>query len=170
MINLLNRRDASFYAVHFTRYFYLFIANIYTRCTSLPTALFPTYSSSLLITCPYHRILRSWTFFGISPTSVLPLIFSFLILSNLVTPHIHRNIFISATSIFFSCAFFTVHVTAPYTIAGLTIVLYTFSLILTFILLSHSTPDTFFEFLHPLWTLRLTSAFSVLRQCRSQML
>ena len=85
-------------------------------CTSILIALFPTYSSSLLITCPYHRILRSWTFFEISPTFVVPPIFSFLILSNLVTPHIHRNLFISATSIFFSCAFFTAHVSAPYTI------------------------------------------------------
>ena len=34
-------------------------------CTSIPITLFPTYSSSLLITCPYHRILRSWTFFEI---------------------------------------------------------------------------------------------------------
>ena len=77
--------------------------------TSIPITLFPTYSSSLLITCPYHRILRSWTFFEIAPTFVLPLIYSLLILSKLVTPHIHRNIFISATSIFFPCAFFTAH-------------------------------------------------------------
>ena len=68
------------------------------------------------------RILRSGTFFEISPTFVLPLI-SFLIVSKLVTPHIHRNIFISATSIFFSCAYFTALVSAPYTVAGLTIVL-----------------------------------------------
>ena len=92
-------------------------------CTSIPITLFPTYSSSLLITCPYHRILRSWTFFEISPIFVLPLICSFLILSKLVTPQIHSNIFISATSIFISCAFFTAHVSAPCTIAGLTIVL-----------------------------------------------
>ena len=92
-------------------------------CTSIPITLFPTYSSSLIITCPYHRILRSWAFFEISPTFVLPLIFSFLILSNLVTPHTHRNIFISATSIFFSFAFFNASVSAPYTISRLTIVL-----------------------------------------------
>ena len=66
-------------------------------CTSIPIALFPTYSSPLLITYPYHRILRSWTFFEVSPTFVLPLILSYIILSNLVTPHIHRN-FIYATS------------------------------------------------------------------------
>ena len=37
-------------------------------CTSISITLLPTYSSSLLTTCPYHRILRSWTFFEISPT------------------------------------------------------------------------------------------------------
>ena len=54
---------------------------------------------------------------------MLPLIFSFLILANLVTPHIHRNIFVSATFVLFSCALFTAYVSAPYTIVGLTIVL-----------------------------------------------
>ena len=68
-------------------------------CTSIPITLFPTYSSSLLVTRPYRRIPRSWTFFEISPTFVLPLIFSFLILSILVTPHIHRNSLISASSV-----------------------------------------------------------------------
>ena len=48
------------------------------------------------------------TFFEISPTFKLPLIFSFVILSNLVSPHVYGHIFISATAIFFSCAFFAV--------------------------------------------------------------
>ena len=39
-------------------------------CTSMPIILFPTCSSSLLIACPYHRIMRSWTVFEISPTAV----------------------------------------------------------------------------------------------------
>ena len=94
--------------------------------TSIPNTLFPTYSSSLLETCPYHFNLLSCTFLDISPTFVFPLILSFLILSILVTPLIHLNILISATSNFFSCAFFTAHVSAPYIIAGLTTVLYTF--------------------------------------------
>ena len=93
--------------------------------TSIPITLFPTYSSSLLETCPYHFNLLSCTFLDISPTFVVPLILSFLILSILVTPLIHFNILISATSNFFSCAFFTAHVSAPYIIAGLTTVLYT---------------------------------------------
>ncbi|KAK7086884.1 hypothetical protein SK128_003007 [Halocaridina rubra] len=77
------------------------------------------------------------------------LITSFLILSLLVTPHIHLNILISATSSFFSCVFFIAHVSAPYIIAGLTTVLCTLPLNLIPILLSHSTPDTFFQFFHP---------------------
>ena len=48
-----------------------------------------------------------------SPFSV-HLILSFLILSSLVTPLSYPNILISATSSFFSCAFFTAHVYAPY--------------------------------------------------------
>ena len=65
------------------------------------------------------------TFLHISPTFVVPLILSFLILSSLVTPLIRLNILISATSNFFSCAFFTTLVSALYIIAGLTTVLYT---------------------------------------------
>ena len=41
----------------------------------------------------------------------------------LATPRIHLNILISITSNFFSCAFFTAHVSAPYIIAGLTTIL-----------------------------------------------
>ena len=49
--------------------------------TSIPNTLFPTYSSSLLETCPYHFNLLSCTFLDISPTFVVPLILSFIILS-----------------------------------------------------------------------------------------
>ena len=37
--------------------------------TSITITLFPTYSSSLLNTCPYHFNLLSCTFLAISPTS-----------------------------------------------------------------------------------------------------
>ena len=72
------------------------------------------YSSSLLNTCPYHiNLLLSCTFLDNSPTFAVPQIISLLILSSLVTPHIYLNILISATSTFFSSAFFngtdTVH-------------------------------------------------------------
>ena len=96
----------------------------------------------------------------ISPSFVVPLILSFLILSSFVTPHIHRSILISATSNLFSCAFFNAHVSAPYISADLTTVLYIFPLIVTFILLSQKTPDTLFRFFHPLYTLWVTSASS----------
>ena len=92
--------------------------------TSIAITLLPTYSSSLLNTCQYHFNLLSCTFLDISPTFVVLLILSFLILSNFVTPLIHLNILISTTSNFFSCAFFTAQVSAPYIIAGLTTVLY----------------------------------------------
>ena len=74
-------------------------------CSSLymPIPLRPTFLHSL----------------DIVPTFGVPLILSFLILSSLVTPLIHLNILISATSNFCSCAFFTAHVSAPYIIAGL---------------------------------------------------
>ena len=105
-----------------------------------------------------HLDLLSCTFFVISPTFVAPHILSFLILSSFVTPHIHRSILISATSNFFSCAFFNAYVSAPYISAGLTTVLYTFPLIFTFILLSHNTPDTLFQVFHPICTRWVTSA------------
>ena len=55
--------------------------------TSILINLFPTYSSSLLVTRPYHLNLLSGTFLDNSPTSVL----SFLIQPIFVTPHIHIN-------------------------------------------------------------------------------
>ena len=47
------------------------------------------------------------------------LIISFLILSIFVTPQLYLNILISTTSNFFSCAFFTAHVSTSYIIASL---------------------------------------------------
>ena len=73
-------------------------------CTFISIALLPTQCSCLLITCPYHFNLLSWTSFVISPTFVVPLILSFLILfqlRNSAHPSYHC---ISATSNFFSCA------------------------------------------------------------------
>ena len=54
---------------------------------------------------------------------------------------------LSATSNFFSCVFFTAHVSAPYIIAGVTTVLYTLPLTLKLILRSHRIPDPLFQFL-----------------------
>ena len=118
-------------------------------CTSIAITLLPTHSSSLISTCPYHFNLLSCTFLDISPTFVVPIILSFLILSSLVTPLIHLIILISATSNFFYCAFFTAQVSAPYIIAGLTTVLYTFPLTPKRILRSHRIPVILFQFFHP---------------------
>ena len=49
---------------------------------------------------------------------------------------------------------------APFTSAGLPTVMYTFPLIFAFIFRSHNTPDTLFQFFHPLCTLWVTSASS----------
>ena len=71
--------------------------------TSISIASLPTCSSpSLLFKCPYHLILDSCIFLDTSTTFTVPLIYSFLILSLLVTPTDHLSIFISATSIFLS--------------------------------------------------------------------
>ena len=75
-------------------------SRFYAKCPSKNITLLTTYSSSLLSTCQYHFNLRSCTFLDISLTFVVPLILSFLILSSLVTPLIHLNILISATSNF----------------------------------------------------------------------
>ena len=117
--------------------------------TSIPITLFPTFSSSPPKACPYHFNLLSCTFLDISPTFVVPLILSFLILSILVTPLIHLNILNSSTSNFFFCAFLAAPVSAPYIIAGLTTVLYTFLLTLKLILRSHRISNILFQFFHP---------------------
>ena len=64
--------------------------------------------------CPYHFNFTFLHFLDILSTFVVLLIRSFKILSTLVTAIIHLNILISATSNFFSCPFFTAHLSAPY--------------------------------------------------------
>ena len=115
--------------------------------TSIPITLFPTYSYSLLETCPLQptllHFLGYFSHFCRPSNSLIP---------NSVQPGdslIHLNILISATSNFFSCAFFTAHVSAPCISAGLTTVLYTFPLTLKLILRSHRIPDILFQFFHP---------------------
>ena len=69
-------------------------------------------SPSLLITCPYQFNLLSVIFLEACATLVVPRMCSFMILSLRVTPHIHRSILISVTSIRFSCLFVVAHVSA----------------------------------------------------------
>ena len=106
-------------------------------------------SPSLLITCPYQINLLSVIFLEACATLVVPRMCSFLILSLRVTPHIHGSILISVTSIRFPCLFVVAHVSAPYSISGLITVLYTFPFSFTGILLSHSTPQHYLQFLQP---------------------
>ena len=80
--------------------------------------------------------------------------YSFLILSFLVTPLVNPNIFISSISS--TCFFVTATVSSPYNIAGLTTELYTFAFTLASTLLSQITPDTFLHPFYPACTLFFT--------------
>ncbi|XP_068182162.1 mitogen-activated protein kinase kinase kinase kinase 4 isoform X5 [Antennarius striatus] len=67
--------------------------------------LLPIYSLSLLWTCPNHLSLASLTLSPKPLTFAVPLMYSFLILSILVTPRENLSIFICATSSSVSCLF-----------------------------------------------------------------
>ena len=91
--------------------------------------------------------------------------YSFLILSFLVTLIANLNIFISATSISFTCFFVTATVSSPYTIVGLTTKLYTFPFTLAGNLLSQITPDSFLHPFHPGYTHFFTSLSQLPLSC-----
>ena len=93
------------------------------------------------MTCPYHLSLPSLIFIPNRSTLTVLLMWSFLILSFLVTPIANLNIFISATSISSTCFFVSATVSSPYNIAGLTTKLYTFPFTLPGNLRSQITPD-----------------------------
>ena len=109
------------------------------------------------MTCLYHLSLPSLIFIPNRATSTVPLMYSFLILSFLVTPIANVDIFISATSISSTCFFVTATVSSPCTIVGLTTELYTFPFTLPGNLLSEITPDTLLHPFHPSCTLFFTS-------------
>ena len=97
-----------------------------------------------------------------SPTFVVPLLLSFLILSSFVTPHIHRRILISATSntFIFLCllqrpCICPVHQCCSYHCS----VHLPIDLHVNFPVAQY-TPDTLFPFFHPICTLWVTSASS----------
>ena len=119
---------------------------------SISIVFLPTYSWSLLMTCPYHFSLPSLIFIPNRSTLMVLLMYSFL-----VTPIANLNIFISATSISSTCFFVTTTVSSPYTIAGLATELYTFPFILAGNFLSQITPDTLFQPFYPACTLFFTS-------------
>ena len=108
--------------VHFPfRFIYLFVCYSICRCVRVLflvmcrcVSSYPSPNTST----SFHRLS-----FRFLPLSLSPFI-SYMILSSFVTPRIHRSVLISATSNWFSCAFFNAHVPAPYTSAGLTTVLF----------------------------------------------
>ena len=101
-----------------------------------------------------------------------------------MTPLIHLNNLIPATSNVFSSAFINANFSAPYIIAGLTTFVNTFPLPLKLILLLHRTPGTFFSFSilivlyalspHPslhskpmsLYVFKCSHSFPILSPCR----
>ena len=132
---------------------------------SISIIFFPTYSWSLLMTYPFHLSLPSLIFIPNRCTLTVSLMYLFLILSFLVTPIANLNVFISATSVSSTSFFATATVSSPYTIAGLTIKLYTFSFTLASNLLSQITPDTFLNPFHPAYTLFFTSLSQLPLSC-----
>ena len=122
---------------------------------SISIIFLPMYSWSLLIICPYHLSLPSLIFIPNRSTLTVLLMYSFLILSFLVTLIANLNIFISSTSISSTCFFVTATVSSPYTIADLTTELYNF--LLAGNLLSQITPDTLLHRFHPACTFFFSS-------------
>ena len=117
--------------------------------TTISITRLPTYVSSLLITCPNHLSLASRSLsLSFSIFSRL-LTSSFRILFLLVTPKENLSIFISTLSICFSWLFVTATVSIPYSIVGLTIILYNLPFTPGDTLLSQSTPVTFLQLFHP---------------------
>ena len=111
---------------------------------------------SLLLTRPHHLSLFSVIFFVTGATFNYPLTWSFSMLSFFLTPHIHRSILISFTSCLFSWLFVVDHVSALYSNAGLTTVLYIFPFNFTGIFLSYNTPLHFFQFPYSAFILCIT--------------
>ena len=104
------------------------------------------------MTCPYHLSLSSVIFVPNCSTLTVPLMYSFLILSFMVTPTANLNIFILVTSISSTCFFVTATVSSSYTIGGLTTALYTFLFTLAGNLLLQITADTLLHPFHPVCT------------------
>ena len=102
----------------------------------LPLFLFPSmflskaalegWVLSRLCTCPNHLSRLDLRNSSIGSVFVIFLIYSFLILSSLVLPHIHLSIFISATASLLASAAFMAHIFPAYVIDGQMMVWYSF--------------------------------------------
>ena len=122
----------------------------------LPLFLFPR-------TSPYHLSLPSFIFIPNCSTLPVSLMYSFLILSFLVTHSTPQTFYLCNFHVFYF--FLTTTVSSPYSIAGLTTDLYTFPFTLAGNLLSHIVSDTFFSPLHPACTLLFTSLSQLPLSC-----
>ena len=148
---------------------HLQIFSLVSLFSSFPVTPFPssfflhTFGSPHDMSIPHS--LPSLIFIPNHFTLTVPLMYSFLILSFLVIPIANLNIFISATSISFTCFFVTATVSSPCTIAGLTTELYSFPFTLAGNLLSQITPDTFLHPFHPACTLFFTSLSQLQLSC-----
>ena len=114
-VRLLARSQFSTFQISLTRVFPSFF-----RSSSLPFPWyiclqhFPQYVFAISPHhMPYQINLLLVIFLEACATLVVPRMCSFLILSFRVTPHIHRSILISVTSLRFSCLFAVAHVSAP---------------------------------------------------------
>ncbi|KAJ0865485.1 hypothetical protein HanRHA438_Chr12g0541021 [Helianthus annuus] len=87
--------------------------------TSRVSTTLTSYIICLIFTCLNHLNLPSFILCDILATSNLPLKTSFLIRSNLLCPHIHLSILISATSILRACTSLMAQQSVPNNIAGL---------------------------------------------------
>ena len=85
---------------------------------TISRVLLPTYSWSLLLTCPNHLNLGFLHLYVMFSTLCLSLMSSLLTWSLSVWPHSHLHIFISATSSFFTWELVIGTVSIPYSIAG----------------------------------------------------
>ena len=93
-------------------------------------------------TCPNYLSLASLVLSPKHFTCAVPQMYSFLILSILVTPNENLNIFSSVTSNSASCFFVNAAISKPYNNDGLTTVLYTLPFTFAGTLLSQMTANT----------------------------
>ena len=108
-----------------------------------------------LITWSYHLSRVSVIFLDACATLVVHIMFTFRIISLLVTPHIHLRILISFISSRGYWPFVVAQCSAPYNIARLTTLLSTFPICVTDILQSHNTSLHLFHFLFASFSLCL---------------
>ena len=81
-----------------------FLAFPVSSLLATPSLSIPIYFLRTIL-CPYHLSLVSRVFCPNRPNCAVPLMYSFLILSILLTPNENRNIFNSVRSISASCLF-----------------------------------------------------------------